>query len=86
MLGFPPVRLVLEMEGEDLAEASRVNYSKIVTVEHNVKVFFIGHVYPDDFQTVSDAVNHSWEDKVSRRKKQHNEQSGRQKDLETGNV
>jgi hypothetical protein len=66
---FPAVRLVVEVEGESLAKASRVNYSKIVTVEHNVKVFFIGHIFPDDYQLASDAVNICWEDKVFQRKK-----------------
>jgi len=70
-MGFIPVRLTLEVEGESLAKASRVNYSKIVTVEHNVKVFFIGHIRPEDYQNVSDAVNRCWEDKIFQRKKQH---------------
>ena len=43
-LGFPPVALHVYAEGEKLAKESRVNYSKLVTIEHNVKVFFIGVV------------------------------------------
>jgi hypothetical protein len=70
-MGFAPVKLAIEVEGESLAKTSRVNYSKIVTVEHNVKVFFIGHVPPDDYQIVADAVNVCWEDKIFQRKRDH---------------
>ena len=68
-LGFPSIRLVIEAEGESLAKASRVNYSKIVTVEHYVNVFFIGHIRPDDLPIVSDAVNACWEPRVRSRRK-----------------
>ncbi|KAM3513214.1 hypothetical protein MY11210_003156 [Beauveria gryllotalpidicola] len=57
-LGFSPVRVEMTEEGEKISRESRVNYSKLVTVEHNVKVFFIGHVYASDWQMVGDAVNH----------------------------
>ena len=50
-------------DGEKLASASRVNYSKLVTIEHNLKVFFIGSIYKHDFEMVSDAVDRCWQDK-----------------------
>lgn len=70
-LGFPPTRMRIEAEGEKLSKESRVNYSKLVTIEHNVKVFFIGHIISEDLDLVSEAVNKCWEDKVhhSRRKR-----------------
>jgi hypothetical protein len=67
-LGFVSARMKIEAEGEKLARESRVNYSKLVTVEHNVKVFFIGHVVPDDWEIVRDAVNRCWEDKIHQRR------------------
>lgn len=38
-LGFAPVRVDMTEDGEKLSKESRVNYSKLVTIEHNVKVF-----------------------------------------------
>lgn len=56
-----PVRAVTEQKSERLRPESRVNYSKIYTVEHNVKVVFIGKIHKDseatffaDFQRVFD--------------------------------
>jgi hypothetical protein len=59
-MGFVPVKLKMEAQGERLAKESRVNYSKLVTVEHNVKVFFIGCIVTSDWPYVSDAVNKCW--------------------------
>lgn len=70
-LGFPPVKATLYLEGEHLAKESRINYSKFITVEHNVKVLFIGRINDDDFELVADAVNASWERKDRHRKKRH---------------
>jgi len=64
-LGFPPVRMKMTVPGEILAKESRVNYSKLVTVEHNVKVFFIGMI-EKDMELVSDAVDQCW---MSKRRK-----------------
>ncbi|TQV99182.1 hypothetical protein IF1G_01397 [Cordyceps javanica] len=68
-LGFSPVRVEMTEEGEKITRESRVNYSKLVTVEHNVKVFFIGHVYPSDWQIVGDAVNHCWNKKIHQKQR-----------------
>jgi len=63
-LGFSPVRLETDVSIETLALESRVNYSKLVTVEHNVKVFFIGRIVAEDMGIVDAAVNQCWAGKV----------------------
>ncbi|PKS11659.1 hypothetical protein jhhlp_001810 [Lomentospora prolificans] len=63
-LGMPPVRVRMIAEGEALAWQSRINYSKLITVEHNVKVFFIGRIHDEDYELVYDAVNACWEQKT----------------------
>lgn len=68
-LGFAPVRVDMTEDGERLSKESRVNYSKLVTVEHNVKVFFIGSVVPGDYDTVADAVNMCWSAKTRHKKR-----------------
>ncbi|KAI1079293.1 hypothetical protein F5B20DRAFT_581395 [Whalleya microplaca] len=65
-LGFDPVALTVYAEGEKLAKESRVNYSKLVTIEHNVKVFFIGSITGHHFENVQYAVNECWEKKMHR--------------------
>ncbi|KAH6663139.1 hypothetical protein EV126DRAFT_495737 [Verticillium dahliae] len=37
-LGAPPARMEVTTKGEKLSKSSRANYSKMMTVEHNVKV------------------------------------------------
>ena len=59
----------IEAQGERLSPQSRINYSKLVTVEHNVKVFFIGHIITEDWDVVRDAVNKCWEDKIHQRRR-----------------
>jgi len=64
-LGFPPVRMRITPDGEKLATESRVNYSKLVTVEHNVTVLFIGNIHEADFvNIVAQAVDRCWGDKM----------------------
>ncbi|CAJ2507942.1 Uu.00g091280.m01.CDS01 [Anthostomella pinea] len=65
-LGFSPVALSIYAEGEKLAKESRVNYSKLITIEHNVKVFFIGSIAQDHFENVRYAVNDCWDKKMHR--------------------
>lgn len=60
-LGFNPVRITFKAGGESLPKEARINYSKLVTIEHNVKVFFIGSVSSADFPIVEEAVNSCWE-------------------------
>ncbi|KAI8952675.1 hypothetical protein F4801DRAFT_577202 [Xylaria longipes] len=65
--GFEPVPLEIYAEGETLARESRVNYSKLVTIEHNVKVFFIGRIpYPYFESVVRSAVDKCWNDKMQK--------------------
>lgn len=78
-LGFPRVRMKLHVDGERLARGSRVDYSKIVTVEHKVKVFFIGTIHGDDYDIVVDAVNKGWERKLLPRKKHPPKAGGKRK-------
>lgn len=73
-LGFAPIRLQMAAANEHISGESRVNYSKLVTVEHNVKVFFIGRVSFDDWPIVQSAVDHCWEAK--NRDKTHHSHHG----------
>lgn len=47
-----PIRMIPENTRENLHPASRMNYAKVYTVEHNVKVCFIGHISPKYEQQV----------------------------------
>ncbi|KAH7309472.1 hypothetical protein B0I35DRAFT_482245 [Stachybotrys elegans] len=67
-LGFPPVCVQMHEDSERLSRESRVNYSKLVTIEHNIRVFFIGRIVADDMDKVSEAVNSCWAAKIHRRK------------------
>ncbi len=62
-LGFPPVKMKMDAHDEKLARESRVNYSTLVTIQHNVKVFFIGKIVQSDLPIVSDAVDKCWKEK-----------------------
>ncbi|KAM0354175.1 hypothetical protein ACHAPU_001210 [Fusarium lateritium] len=70
-LGFPPVRVHIYEPGERISPESRVNYAKLTTVEHNVKVLFIGRVINSDYDIVTHAVNSSWAKKMHTNKKKH---------------
>jgi hypothetical protein len=60
-LGFAPVCAEITEEGERISKESRVNYSKLTSVEHNCRVLFIGYIGPKYFEIVQDAVNTCWE-------------------------
>jgi hypothetical protein len=65
-----PIRMEIysQVWGEKLHMASRVNYSKFVTIEHNVKVFFIGFIVPSDFDSiVQPAIDECWARKTHAR-------------------
>ncbi|RYP69534.1 hypothetical protein DL771_006049 [Monosporascus sp. 5C6A] len=66
-LGFEPVALEIYVPNEKIQLESRVNYSKLVTIEHNVKVFFIGRVVQQHLDYVQNAVNECWGKKRSER-------------------
>ncbi|KAK9413524.1 putative DUF6590 domain-containing protein [Seiridium unicorne] len=75
-LGMHPVRMRIYAEGEKLHKASRVNYSKLVTIEHNFKVFFIGSIYQEDLDTVEDSVSQCWEQRKRHRHKHNKDRHG----------
>jgi hypothetical protein len=39
-----PIRMIPDTSEHHLDDASRINYAKVYTVEHNVKVYFIGKI------------------------------------------
>jgi len=47
LLDIPPVAIVMDKKDpkERLSQATRINYGKLYTIEHNVKVHFVGTVY-----------------------------------------
>jgi hypothetical protein len=45
-LRLHPIQVISKTPHHVLETASRINYAKIYTVKHNVKVCFIGHVTP----------------------------------------
>ncbi|KAK0745540.1 hypothetical protein B0T18DRAFT_463687 [Schizothecium vesticola] len=62
-LGFLPIRMDMDYHAEKLAKESRVNYSKLVTIEHSSLVFFIGRVVDEDLDLVVNAVDKCWAEK-----------------------
>ncbi|KAI0148256.1 hypothetical protein F4776DRAFT_660428 [Hypoxylon sp. NC0597] len=67
-LGFPPIRVDGYIDEKVLPKESRVNYAKLVTIEHNVKVFFIGFIPLEDFPKMVHAVNECWEEGLRKAK------------------
>ncbi|KAI1109533.1 hypothetical protein F5Y14DRAFT_431987 [Nemania sp. NC0429] len=65
-LGFEPIAIEIYASGEKLAKESRVDYSKLITIDHNVRVFFIGRVGHSDFDKVQYAVDACWNKKISK--------------------
>jgi len=66
-LGFLPIRMEMDYNTEKLAKESRVNYSKLVTIEHSSLVFFIGRVVDEDLDAVANAVDKCWAEKLRER-------------------
>lgn len=73
-LGFRPVRLKLDNHAEKLAKESRINYAKLTTIEHNVRVLFIGRIVREDFNVVTRAVEECWAAKLHRAGERSNKQ------------
>lgn len=67
-LGYDPVRLQITDPSEKISKESRVNYAKLTTVEHNVKVLFVGRVVPEDLPIAKDAVDSCWRKKTHHRR------------------
>ncbi|KND86420.1 hypothetical protein TOPH_08954 [Tolypocladium ophioglossoides CBS 100239] len=68
-LGFPPVKADLTKKGEKPSEECQVNYSNLVTVDHNVEVFFFGTVAESDWGIVQTAVDYCRGDRSRHRKR-----------------
>ncbi|KUI71390.1 hypothetical protein VM1G_06704 [Cytospora mali] len=75
-LGFAPIRMHMTAANEHISKESRVNYSKLITVEHNVKVFFIGQIDYEDWPIVERAVDDCWGAK-NREKSHHSHHNSR---------
>lgn len=59
-LGKSPIRVVPKSHRDKLDVLSRVNYAKIYTVEHNVKVWFIGEIAPESIKTFMVDFDQAW--------------------------
>jgi hypothetical protein len=59
-----PVQVVPKTPRDKLETASRINYAKIYTVEHNVKVLFIGHIAPASEHTFVTDFDRIWRKKM----------------------
>lgn len=61
-LGYDPIRAHMYESGESLTPSSRVDYSRLQSIQHNIPVWFLGEVDVEDFETVvNDAVDDVWE-------------------------
>jgi hypothetical protein len=52
-----PIRIIPQSPRDKLDPCSRLNYAKIYTVEHNVKVCFIGDVHEDSVKYLTRDYN-----------------------------
>jgi hypothetical protein len=55
-----PIRIIPKAPGEKVPKESRINYAKIYTVEHNVKVKFIGHIAPASKKILMSDFDATW--------------------------
>jgi hypothetical protein len=63
-LTLRPVQVIPKTPRDKLEKESRVNYAKIYTVEHNVKVLFIGHIAPASEHTFVTDFDGIWAKKM----------------------
>ena len=56
-----PIRIVLKLPHEKLLKESWINYAKIYSVEHNVKVKFIGQIAPSSQKIFMSDFDATWE-------------------------
>ena len=59
-MGFKPIKARIPTDGQSLQSESRVHYSKILTVEHNVRIFIVGAVTEDSLPIFRNAVDSCW--------------------------
>ncbi|KAH6682503.1 hypothetical protein B0J14DRAFT_123834 [Halenospora varia] len=62
--GSEPIRIQPISPREKLVPTSLINYAKIYTVEHNVKVFFIGSIHEESRHTFRGEVDYAWSRKM----------------------
>jgi hypothetical protein len=55
-----PIRVKATRKSDRLDEMSRINYAKIYTVEHNVKVYDFGQVHSEDEWILTSNFNDVW--------------------------
>lgn len=53
-LGNTPIRIKVASPRHSFDPASRINYAKVYTVEHNVRVCFVGRVHGDSHSTLKE--------------------------------
>jgi hypothetical protein len=58
-----PIEMIPKSPRDKLDRASRINYAKIYTVEHNVKVCFIGRIAPDSERRFITDFDDTWNSK-----------------------
>ncbi|KAG4435066.1 hypothetical protein IFR05_009456 [Cadophora sp. M221] len=63
LLSLQPIKLKAKTPRDKLEPASRINYAKIYTVEHNVKVLFIGEVSRSSERTFMTDFDQVWDKK-----------------------
>lgn len=64
---LPPLHLILE-QSERLSDASRINFGKIYTIEHNTKVKSVGRIVPGDISKLKRYVSEIWDTKIGKGK------------------
>lgn len=65
--GLHPVKMVSTIQDERLAQEPRINYSRPMFIEHNAKVFFIGHIAEGDLDTFQCVIEKAWATKRSKK-------------------
>jgi len=55
-----PIRVIRKTPRDKLEASSRINYAKIYTVEHNIKVRFIGEVAPESKSSFVTDFDSTW--------------------------
>lgn len=76
-LGYDPVRVYMEPGQQDLMGESRVNYSMLCTVQHNVKALFIGFVSQDELENVVQPAVYSILDGARGKTSKHSKERGK---------
>ncbi|KAH8842054.1 hypothetical protein MCOR27_007198 [Pyricularia oryzae] len=76
-LGYDPVRVYMEPGQQDLMGESRVNYSMLCTVQHNVKALFIGFISQDELENVVQPAVYSILDGARGKTSKHSKERGK---------